>query len=639
MKKIYKWSLLIVCIFIFSSCSKKAEVEEVSLEVEDSKDSEVIEENNMDENSVNDDSRSMIAAESIEELSKDKWIQDESILVAKDKSFVVYKRWMDEIDSKEFELYIWQFSDEPVLIKEAVGLVQGYELSPNEKQMIIYMGTSSLSNGLVYDIEKKSIVTQLNSIDLALWSPDSEKIIARRVTETLEDSEEGYNESLIYWHNTMSEAIEFISGKYSIHFENLESSESDIKVQVVYPLGEPIDLMIAYDLIASNNYPNLYSVDPYKYIQAMIAFNDSLIGNSGLITDEYAIYWDMNKNALVMWTLKEGETIIDKDMGTYSEFSASPNQRYIAMTFGTSAARELILVDSKSKSIIYRIGTVFDTLFWSLDNQYLAFNILNDKIINPSLEIDQSMDVGVLYIEDLSGKRIANGTQDHYVLVEGFTYTGLDVYEADKEFQKTKGYTISYEDIRLLKDTYKSIGEEESFESIVFEFENEYATKRVNDGITALNDFYIKKGYETKLEKGYDPVSSTIVKYTVDKDFISLFFTYTYQNPEGIQKNLYDSLTYHTKDGVLISFDLMFKAEEIENVFGQMLKDEITNSGVKLIKEFQGFTDEAKFYFVEDGIIVYYSDGLYSAKGQGPLYVKLLWKDLEGLIETDNLVY
>jgi len=118
-----------------------------------------------------------------------------------------------------------------------------------------------------------------------------------------------------------------------------------------------------------------------------------------------------------------------------------------------------------------------------------------------------------------------------------------------------------------------------------------------------------------------------------------LFFTFVYINEKGYEVRLYDSLTYHKSDGVLIDFIRMFKAEENENVFSQLLKDEVEASGQDLIKEFAGYSSDAKFYFVEDGIVVYFDPGVYTKQGDQPLYIKLFWDDLKGIVDTDSLVY
>jgi len=631
MKKINKWLFITMCVLIFSSCSKEAD-QEVTQEPQ--KTQEVEAEVQVEE-SVNSSKSDLI-----NELLNDGWIFDDSIYVATNKSFVVYKRWLDEINTMEFELYIWNFADEPILIEEAVGFVQDFDVSPNEKQIIIHLGESDITNAIVYDIATNTIVTELVSLDSVLWTLDSKGIIGRMVVFTEETSDNRYTESLIYWNQTFSDPIEIMRGKYGIRFKNLHSSETDMIFEVVYPNNESIDLVVSYELLSNNTYPDLYAINPYNYIQSMINSATTVMEGSSYMTDDYAIYWDMSRGALMMWTLEGGEVIIEEDMGAYTDFAISPNQRYIGMTLGTSLARELLVIDSVSQTIAYRNGLVYDSLFWSLDSQYLAFNILNDSIINTNLEIDKSLDVGLLFINDFVGKRIALGTADYYMLVEGFNDIGLDVYEANSEFQKKTGYTILIEDMIESKENYKNIDAvEETFEILDLKFENDYATKRINDGIIELEDFYIREGYEKLLQEGFIPVSSTIDRYNIYDGFISLFFTYNYRNDEEVETKLYDSLTYHTKDGVLINFDLMFKAEETENVFSQMLKDKVASSDEVLIKEFEGFTNEAKFYFVEEGIIVYYREGLYTTKGYGPLYVKLLWEDLKGVVETDSLVY
>lgn len=671
--------LVIIGMLLILSACKKAELVEddaAASEVAEAASSEEIEE---DVNSVDDDNEEVSKEDNTEtkdeeepgnkellnELRSDSWIQQETIYVSRDESFVIYKRWIDEIDSLEFEVYLWDFVSEPVMIEEATGFATNIVVAPNEEFAIIHVGTAPYTTGVIINILDQVVRSELASVDLAVWSADSNHVVARQIEFTEVNSVDGYNENILLWEPSLDEPLVAINGMYGIRFRELEAKDSEFAIIVEYPTAQSENVLITYETIIKEGVLDLYDINARSYIEALIATENTVDQDSSVIINtgelDFAIYWDMNRNALIMWTVDLGEVILEEDQGAYTDLAVSPNNRYVALTSGTSPVRELIVFDGLALEIIYRGGPVYDSLYWSNDNRYLAFTTLNDITMNLNLEISESMDAAVLDIKNLITKVVAKGTDEHYVLVEGFRDIGLDVYEADSMFQKTLGYTILKEEI---EDVFNGVaiddetdkeenseevinpdGEEETqeesnlFAQVEYEFENEYATKRVNDRITELNKYYIDSGYEARVTQGYLPKESSVEQFSIYDGFISMFYTFVYENEEGTQIKLYDSLTFHSRDGIEINFDTMFKAEEIENVFSQMLRDEAANSEMVLLKEFAGFSNEAKFYFVEEGIVVYFDEGVYTTREQGPFVVTLLWEDLKGVIETSSLVY
>lgn len=600
----------------------------------------------------------------IKELQNDPWIHQESMYVSSDEGFVLYKKWMDEIDSLEFEVYLWDFETEPVMIDEARGFATVFDVSPDEEFVIIHVGTAPYTTGIIVNISEQTVQSELDSVDLTLWSQDSQYVVARQIIFTQENAVNGYNETILLWNTSFDEALIVSEGKYGIHFTDLEAKDSEVAMIVEYPTAAVESVLIQYETIIKDGALDLYDINARSYIEALMLTENTVDQASSFMikTDDldYAIYWDMNRNALMMWAPGLGEVVLEEAQGAYTDLTVSPNNRYVVLTSGSSPVRELIVFDGATQSIIHRGGPVYDSLFWSNNGQYLAFNTLNDITINLDLEISESMDVAVLDVDTLTTHIVAKGTDEHYVLVEGFRDIGLDVYEADKMFQKTIGYTILIEEIEDIFsgvvgetdvdpntdditdiDGQEDISEEEvkQFAEVEYEFENEYATKRVNDRILEMNKFYIESGFESKVQEGFLPTESSVKQYSIYDGFISLFYTYVYENEAGSRLKLYDSLTFHSRDGIEIDFDTMFKAEEIENVFSQMLRDEADKSDLILLQEFAGFTNEAKFYFVEEGIVVYFDEGVYTTREQGPFIVRLLWDDLKGVIETSSLVY
>ncbi|AQS60034.1 DUF3298 and DUF4163 domain-containing protein [Desulforamulus ferrireducens] len=135
--------------------------------------------------------------------------------------------------------------------------------------------------------------------------------------------------------------------------------------------------------------------------------------------------------------------------------------------------------------------------------------------------------------------------------------------------------------------------------------------------------------------------TSTFGKYEVklnQKGLLSLvlyFYTIPEQAANGL--NIQKSITVDLATGKVYELEDLFKpGSRYRMVLNNIIRQQIEEKGLTLIREFTGITDNEDFYLTEDSLVVYFQELEYTIHADGTPEFVIPYQRIEHLLRSDS---
>ncbi|SHK63073.1 DUF3298 and DUF4163 domain-containing protein [Desulforamulus aeronauticus] len=135
--------------------------------------------------------------------------------------------------------------------------------------------------------------------------------------------------------------------------------------------------------------------------------------------------------------------------------------------------------------------------------------------------------------------------------------------------------------------------------------------------------------------------TSTFGKYEVklnEQGLLSIvlyFYTIREQAANGL--NIQKSITVDLATGKVYELHDLFKpGSRYKMVLDKMIRQQIQEQGLTLIKEFTGITDNQDFYLTKDALVIYFQELAYTIHADGTPEFVIPYQKIDQLIRQDG---
>lgn len=135
--------------------------------------------------------------------------------------------------------------------------------------------------------------------------------------------------------------------------------------------------------------------------------------------------------------------------------------------------------------------------------------------------------------------------------------------------------------------------------------------------------------------------TSTFGKYEVklnEKGLLSLvLYFYTIREHAANGLDIQKSITVDLATGKVYELEDLFKpGSRYRMVLNEIIRQQIQEKGLTLIKEFKGITDNQDFYLTEDALVVYFQELKYTIHADGTPEFVIPYERIEHLLREDS---
>lgn len=138
--------------------------------------------------------------------------------------------------------------------------------------------------------------------------------------------------------------------------------------------------------------------------------------------------------------------------------------------------------------------------------------------------------------------------------------------------------------------------------------------------------------------------TSTFGKYEVklnEKGLLSIvlyFYTIREQAANGL--NIQKSLTVDLTTGKVYELEDLFKpGSRYRMVLNEIIRQQIQEQGLTLIREFNGITDDEDFYLTEDALVIYFQELEYTIHADGTPEFVIPYQRIEHLLRPGSPIF
>lgn len=340
---------------------------------------------------------------------------------------------------------------------------------------------------------------------------------------------------------------------------------------------------------------------------------------------------------MYIWKVGEKEKKVKGLSGPLYDITWSFDNKYITINEQTSNIYKTIIISAEDLLIVDEIGQIAAGPIWSLDSEKIAFAMQNDK--EPIIDIEASGTTDLMIYEISKNRKIVvlEADNDFFYSPLVWDENGLKYEKSYFDDRKTEELIYGETIYDIVTKTYTEKTENIEVETkypVVTNMENKDVENKINNMILekiGIQEEPIEIDDETFKETIQGDYEITLkTKNRLSIKFSDILYMEGAAHPS---RYIY-SLTFDFKTGNILKLKDLFKENvDYKNKLNTILSEKVNKLDFKLFEEYKGIEEKQEFYMIENSLVVYYQEGIYTPHAVGPLFLEVAFDEIKNILK------